>query len=270
MEQQDANRYGVLPRERTTYPRTSDDFAVLASAIDEFVVDHTIQPFFDRNSLIFTQGSCFAENLHNALSETGYPSYYNKMTEALNSPLANWVYLKKLANNPDDPVHQKLAQANVFILTIGVGPCWFRKADDAFVFQPDMRNMADFYQRTLKVEECKDALSNALALIRHINPTIRVVLTLSPVPLARTFEFASAVVADCISKSTLRAAIHETIGTGDENAMYFPSFEVVRWIGGHHGGAFGAEDGLTRHISLDYIRAIIGSFIRNYSKDANK
>jgi hypothetical protein len=158
----------------------------------------------------------------------------------------------------------------VFILTIGVGPCWFRKSDDAFVFNPDKRNMADFYQRTRRVEESKEALKQVLALIRYINPTIRVVLTLSPVPLARTFEFKSAIVADCISKTSLRAAIHETIGAGDGSTLYFPSFEVVRWIGAHRSGAFGGEDGLSRHISLAYIREIIASFIRNYSREGRQ
>ena len=68
-----------------------------------------------------------------------------------------------------------------------------------------------YFQRTATVKEATDALLDVIKSIREINPTIQIVLTLSPVPLGSTFEFSSAIVADCLSKSVLRESIHEAL-----------------------------------------------------------
>lgn len=257
--------YDIVPRVRTVYPRDNGEFADLDRLIDEFIVDKAVPPFFGKDTRFFTQGSCFAENLNNTLHTLGYSSYYNQMVEALNSPVANAIYLSELARTPDHPVARELRAAEIFILTIGVAPCWFLKATGEFVFEPNLRRIGDYVQRTLPVAEARDALLHVFKMVREINPALKIVLTLSPVPLARTFEFHSAIVADALSKGSLRAAIHEalTAYAGDNPPFYFPSFEIVRWVGAHRGEAFG-DDGLPRHVSKHYVEAIIRAFIRNY------
>jgi hypothetical protein len=42
---------------------------------------------------------------------------------------------------------------------------------------------------------------------------------------------------------------------------YWPSFEVVRWVGSHLGPVFGAEDGQPRHVSNFVVDAIVRNFI---------
>jgi len=195
------------------------------------------------------------------LKQSGYPCFYNAVVEAMNSPLANMTYLTNLKSAVNDPVRKEMEKANVYILTIGVAPSWFAKRDGQFVFAPDLRNIAMYVQRTATVKEATDALLQVIKSIREINPTLKIVLTLSPVPLGSTFEFSSAIVADCVSKSVLRAAIHETLlACGDDKTIYFPSFEIVRWVGSHAGNAFG-DDGLPRHISTEYVKHIIASFL---------
>lgn len=262
------NAYGVLPRSRNTYPRTRADFAVLETAIREFVVDPDAPRFLRPDSLLFTQGSCFAENIHNALVGMGYRSVYNNLTEALNSPLANCKYFEQVIAAASHPARAHLAAAHVFILTLGLAPCWFRRDNRAFVLEPDPRRMNEYFQRTLSVDECKGAIEATLASIRALNPDLWIVLTLSPVPLARTFELSSALVADAVSKCTLRAAIHESLQSGMERVVYFPSFEIVRWLGAHCGEPFGADDGLSRHVSLAYVQAAVSAFIQIHSAAA--
>jgi hypothetical protein len=64
-----------------------------------------------------------------------------------------------------------------------------------------------------------------------------------------------------VSKSVLRAAIHETLLACKQNRpIYFPSFEIVRWAGAHAGNAFG-EDGVPTHVSASYVKQIIASFL---------
>lgn len=261
--------YDIVPRVRTVYPRENGEFADLDRLIDEFIVDKAVPPFFGRGTSFFTQGSCFAENLNTTLQSLGYRSYYNQMIEALNSPVANAIYLSELASTRDHAVAGELRAAEVFILTIGVAPCWFLKATGQFVFEPNLRRIGDYVQRTLPVAEARDALLHTFKMVRQINPAMKIVLTLSPVPLGRTFEFHSAIVADALSKASLRAAIHEALQAyeGDDPPFYFPSFEIVRWVGAHRGEAFG-DDGLPRHVSKHYVEAIIRAFIRNYGIDA--
>jgi hypothetical protein len=261
--------YSVVPRRKSRYPRMNEEFLDLPRVIADFILDEKSKLSFGTNSRFFLQGSCFAENLYDELKQSGYPCFYNAVTEALNSPLANKTYLAKLKSSINDPVRDEIQNANIFILTIGVAPSWFTKHDGQFVFAPDMRSTSLHVQRTATVKEATDALLDVIKSIREINPTTQIVLTLSPVPLGITFEFSSAIVADCLSKSILRAAIHETLlACGDSKTIYFPSFEIVRWVGSHAGNAFG-DDGLPRHISKEYVKHIIASFLSGAAPEAN-
>jgi hypothetical protein len=59
-------------------------------------------------------------------------------------------------------------------------------------------------------------------------------LTLSPIPLKASFSGSNCVVADARSKTTLRAAIGEVMDEiKDRNTIYWPSFEMIRWLGDH-------------------------------------
>lgn len=253
--------YDIVPRRKNNYPRWNDEFLNLPKAITDFVLNEKSKFHFDKSTRFFLQGSCFAENLYVELAKTSFACYYNKVVEELNSPLANMRYFGMLIQSPQDQVYEEIKKSDVFILTIGVAPSWFMKSTGEFVLQVDPRNIGAYYQRTVSVREATEALLYIFRAIYAINPTIRVVLTLSPVPLGSTFEFESAIVADCVSKSVLRAAIHEALNAcGDNRPIYFPSFEIVRWIGGHAGNAFG-DDGLPRHVSQQYVKEIIASFL---------
>ena len=259
--------YDIVPRKKHNYPRMNEEFLDLPKVIADFILDENSKLHFDKNTRFFLQGSCFAENLFNELKQTGYPCFYNAMIEAMNSPLANMTYLAKLNDAAGDPVRQEIEKANVYILTIGVAPSWYSRRDGQFVFKPDLRNIGMYVQRTATVKEATEALLQVIKSIYEINPAIKIVMTLSPVPLGSTFEFSSAIVADCLSKSVLRAAIHEALlACNDNKPIYFPSFEIVRWVGSHAGNAFG-DDGLPRHISKEYVKQIIASFISG-SKEA--
>ncbi len=98
----------------------------------------------------------------------------------------------------------------------------------------------------------------------------KIVLTVSPVPISGTTEFGSAVVADCVSKSTLRVACHEVATFHQaEDVVYWPSFEIVRWLGPHYGPAhplvYGADDDNTRHVSGWIVKIIIDLFLERFS-----
>jgi hypothetical protein len=120
-------------------------------------------------------------------------------------------------------------------------------------------NEKDF--RTTTVAENVFNIRRIVTLIRSLNADIQIVFTVSPVPLYSTFEYSSAIVADCVSKSTLRAAIDEFMKSEPHGIYYWPAFEVVRWLGAYHGPMYGAEDGTSRHVSEQVIAAIVKKFV---------
>ena len=100
-----------------------------------------------------------------------------------------------------------------------------------------------------------------------MNPAIRMIFTVSPIPLFATFEGHSAILADCASKSALRAAIEEVMMEKDEDELliYWPSFESFRWLGVHAGPVFGADDGSTMHASEFVIDAVFKEFYEKFN-----
>src|SRR5581483_5865523 len=127
--------YDIVPRRKNNYPRMNGEFADLRKAIGDFILDDNNKLRVDKNTIFFLQGSCFAENLHAELKASGYPCIYNQVIEALNSPLANLLQFQAMARDHNAPVTAQFKQANVFVLTIGVAPCWYLRATGQFVLQ---------------------------------------------------------------------------------------------------------------------------------------
>jgi hypothetical protein len=65
--------------------------------------------------------------------------------------------------------------------------------------------------------------------MKSINPMIKIILTVSPVPLAATHSGKHVLTATFSSKSKLRAAA-EVISNSEKNVDYFPSFEIIQGL----------------------------------------
>lgn len=70
------------------------------------------------------------------------------------------------------------------------------------------------------------ALDEAIAILRGINPGLRVLLTVSPVPLTATASGQHVLVATGWSKATLRAVAGD-LAASDPGVDYFPSYEII-------------------------------------------
>ena len=78
----------------------------------------------------------------------------------------------------------------------------------------------------LSVDENVDNLRRFYETARAVNPQLRLIVTLSPVPLLATFADRHAVVSDAVSKATLRVAL-DVFCREHREVIYFPSYEIA-------------------------------------------
>ncbi|MDR3441045.1 GSCFA domain-containing protein [Telmatospirillum sp.] len=263
--------------------------------IDEFrefisnnVISHYSdnEKFIDMDSSFVTLGSCFAINIGRALTARGFKVNNNAIDEAATSTHAILHFFRWLQSGSVDKftkffdtlngeavrceVIENIRNANAVILTLGVAPALFHEGGE-FAFTQPHRDKAHFeylpgkYKlRTTTVEENTKNIFEIIEFVKRINSSCKIVLTVSPIPLFATSEMDSVYEADCISKSTIRVSVHNAKSRFD-GIIYWPSFEIIRWIGGHANFGFFGEDGESRHVNRNIIDTIIDLFIDKFS-----
>lgn len=130
-----------------------------------------------------------------------------------------------------DRVAALFAEADVFVFTLGLTEAWLSTVDGA-VFPLCPGTAGGTFDATrhaffnFNVAEVREDLDAAMALLRSINPQMRFLLTVSPVPLMATATADQVAVATAYSKAVLRAVAGELYQAHDF-VDYFPSFEIV-------------------------------------------
>jgi hypothetical protein len=120
--------------------------------------------------------------------------------------------------------------ADVIVFTLGLTETWIRKNDGAIlpiapgVIAGQFNNL-DYEFKNFSYQEVEHSLVEFCTLIRKTNPKCKILLTVSPVPLAATYENKHVSVASMASKTILRAVIESVLKQFDF-VDYFPSFEV--------------------------------------------
>ncbi len=152
-----------------------------------------------------------------------------------------------------------LRRASAIVITLGLTEV-FVKADNNLVAnqtplygrgggEAETRFHASSYNENLENVE------RTIALLKTLNPSARVVISVSPVPLERTFSGDDVYVATMRSKSILLAVAREICSRHD-HCYYFPSYEFVSSLGS---AAFQDKDG--RHVKIEVVDEIVRSFI---------
>ena len=268
------------------YPRMVREFDDVQRIIDRYVLSDFSDPptLLSVQSQVFTMGSCFAKNIANSLRKYGATAKSVLYPDDINNTYANKYLLEWLLGSRGDTyaAYQEtfgeafraeqtsyLRACAVVILSLGVAPCFFDRETGAFVLTFGQNlNIAlqnrRYKFRTTTVAENVANLREIVRMLREFNPNVTIFLTVSPVPLKGTFERGSAIVADCVSKSTLRVAAEEVLRLDLPGIYYWPSFEIVRWAGGHTGDAFGVDDGSSFHVSQALIERIMYNFVKTF------
>ena len=129
-------------------------------------------------------------------------------------------------------VRRMLSESDVFVFTLGLTESWTCTADGAVLpMCPGTGGYGAFDASryafcNLSVEETVAAFERFLEIAWEFNPALRVILTVSPVPLAATMEPRHVVASTTWSKAVLRVAAEE-LRRRHERVEYFASYEIV-------------------------------------------
>nr|WP_252731419.1 GSCFA domain-containing protein [Lentibacter algarum] len=126
---------------------------------------------------------------------------------------------------------RSVAQAQVFVFTMGLTegfentrtgqPYALCPGTLAGTYNPDEHQFHNYtYPQILA------SMQTAIAALKEINPSLKILLTVSPVPLTATADKAHILLATTYSKSTLRAVAGD-LATSDDDIDYFPSYEII-------------------------------------------
>jgi hypothetical protein len=128
-------------------------------------------------------------------------------------------------------VKRVVETSTVFVFTLGLTEAWVSTVDGAVFpacpgtiageFDPDRHKFVNF-----SCDEVTADLELMIALLRTINPALRVIVTVSPVPLVATASGRHVLAATSYSKSVLRVAADQVVRRQTDVA-YFPAFEMV-------------------------------------------
>jgi hypothetical protein len=152
---------------------------------------------------------------------------------------------------------------DVFIFTLGLTEAWHSTRDGAvFPLAPGVAGMpehSDFTFHNFSVAEMVEDLTLFISSLRLVTPPVRILLTVSPVPLIATYEPRHVLVSTMASKAALRVVADE-ITRQQEGVDYFPSFEII--TGPHYGYRFFASD--LREVRPEGVARVMDIFARHY------
>jgi GSCFA family len=266
----------------------------LAEVIREWVISGHAPPagMLGPDAGVITLGSCFARELRDYLAASGLGATNVWIPAGLNNTFAildfvSWCVTGKETGrgyryDRDDegrirewmPVAEReryvkgFREAGAFVFTLGLAEVWQDRVTGAVFWRgvpKDVYKADRHVFRLSTVEENEANVTQIVELVRSVNAAAPIVLTLSPVPLRATFRGISCLTADSVSKSVLRVALDLVMSRRLDNVWYWPSFEIVRWLGAHAAwAAFGEDEGKPRDVNRRLVAAIIDAFIEAF------
>ena len=156
-------------------------------------------------------GSCFADNIGKRFEEEKFRAMVNPFGVMYN-PVSVLHTVKKVANHTFDTA----------VFTLGTNHVYVERATGEIVDNCQKRPQREFEERELTVEECADALREAITLLRQANPKVNIIITVSPIRYAKYGYHGSQ-----LSKAVLLLATNKVIKEEGERVYYFPAYEIV-------------------------------------------
>lgn len=130
-----------------------------------------------------------------------------------------------------EQVRRMFETLDLFVFTLGLTEGWLSRSDET-MYPMAPGTIAGTYDaeayrfHNLRYPEIMVDLETFRAKLKEVNPTARILLTVSPVPLTATATDNHVLPATVYSKSVLRAVAGDMAETYDD-VFYFPSYEII-------------------------------------------
>ena len=165
-------------------------------------------------------GSCFADNIGKRFTEEKFRALVNPFGVMYN-PVSILHTVSRLVEVGGLPFAAN--EPGTVVLTLGTNHVYRLKATGEIVDNCQKRPQKLFHEELLTVEQCAEALSEAIRLIRSAFPKTRFLLTVSPIRYRKYGYHGSQ-----LSKATLLLAVDQVVKAFDDLTIaYFPSYEIV-------------------------------------------
>lgn len=161
-------------------------------------------------------------------------------------------------------VRRMVEEAQVFVFTLGLTEAWVSTADGTVYASCPGCGAGEHIDgasrfHNFDVTEVIDDLAWSIEFMRARNSDLKVLLTVSPVPLIATYSDSHVLAATTYSKSVLRVAA-ETMAARLSDVDYFPSYEII--TSAFSRGAYYASD--LREVEERGVRHAMRTFFRHY------
>jgi len=175
----------------------------------------------------------------------------------------NTLKVRKIINQ----VNKKIVKANLIVITLGLIEAWYDNELKMFLnITPNPRLLKKYKNRfefrLISYNENLENLEKIYNILKKYNEnSFKIIVTVSPVPLLRTFRKMDIVTANFYSKSVLRNVAEDWANLHD-NIDYFPVFEMALYS--DYNRVF-RKDG--RHIKDSFSNFVINKFLENYIEE---
>ncbi len=195
-------------------------------------VNITLAPFAiePRERMLFV-GSCFADNIGRRFVDDKFRATVNPYGVMYNPAsimhtVKRWtgelVAAQSEASDSGYDVRQATDESpQTAVFTLGTNHVYILNETGEIVDNCRKRPQRLFTERELSVDECADYLREAVTMLRQINPSVRIIITVSPIRYAKYGFHGSQ-----LSKATLLLAADKLTKEMD-NVVYFPAYEIV-------------------------------------------
>ena len=159
-------------------------------------VNITLAPFAiePRERMLFV-GSCFADNIGRRFAEDKFRATVNPYGVMYNPAsimhtVKRWtgelVAAQSEASDSGSDVRQATDEApQTAVFTLGTNHVYILNETGEIVDNCRKRPQRLFTERELSVDECADYLREAVTMLRQINPSVRIIITVSPIRYAK-------------------------------------------------------------------------------------
>lgn len=158
---------------------------------------------FKTNEIIENNGLHFHFRSHSSLNSSSQKDLTHKLNLAKNQ------------------LNKALLSSGCLILTFGTAFVHELKDSGEVVANCHKQNPSLFNKKLLTLERINDSLSQAIEYLNEVNPTIKIITTVSPVRHTK-----EGLAQNSISKALLRTACH-LLQEKFNNVTYFPSYEIM-------------------------------------------